>query len=919
MDPKTDRIIQVGAIRLEDGKVAGSFSSFVHTPRAVPVRIKRLTGISDADTRNAPPTRTVLQQLLSFIGGDFVVAHNAGFEQSFLEAEASRHGIALPELAYVDTVELARLACPDMHGHRLDALAQALGIPLPKHHDAMSDAETCGRLYAELCRMLGELGRDTVEIVLSVADEQWPLRPHVLSALASSGQRPFRPGVRLPGELEPLRASGALLPLDPVELARLLSVDGPLSSVFENYEYRHEQVQLLALVADAFNDGRHLLAEAGTGIGKSLAYLIPAARWAMDNSERVVVSTHTINLQEQLVRKDIPLLRAALGWDFQVGLLKGRTNYVCLRRYFDLVRSGVLAMDPTERRTLARLTAWLSRTQTGDRGEISLYGPGEAVFGRICAEVGACAASRCPYRDRCFVNAARKLAGASHIVIANHSLVFSDIAAKNKVLPQYSHIVFDEAHHLEDAATDHLGVNIRVAELFRIANEWTLPNPYAARVQRLPLSAEERAPLVDLLEQVSHRAKDSSRAIDDLAALLLGVLRLSAGGESSGRLCQRLVPGLLTDAECAALRTCAADAAQTLRRLAAELAAFSDLGTDDTMPDELLDICQQASFAAVSVEEFAAGTGTVLSEDGPGTVRWLEGDSAVPASLSLRAAPVDVSELLKDRVFETLRSVVMTSATLAVEGRFDYIKERLGLSGYAPARLIEEIIGSPFDFPRQALLCIPNDMPSVQKTPSPDMSRRITDFLYEVVSSIGGRTLVLFTSHRMLQEVYYALKPRSEAIDICVLAQGIDGGRTRLIEELRSSDRTVVLGSNSFWEGVDVPGNSLSCVVMVRLPFWPPTMPVVQARQENLERSGRSAFFGMSLPEAVIRFKQGFGRLVRTRTDKGAVIVIDQRLAPSGSNYGAKFLKSLPGPKMFIGSAVEIVDQVCEWLGDVPE
>ena len=918
-DPRTDRVIQVGAVKIEDGQVVARFSSFVASVRSIPVRVKRMTGITEADLAGAPAAHEVMQDLLGFIGDSPIVSHNASFEQGFIEAEASKAGIRLPELRYVDTVEFSRVACPDAHVHRLDSLASSLGIPQPKHHDALEDAQTCASLYLKLDEMARSLGGQTLELMLGIADEGWTLRAEIERALQGAEDRPFRPGRPAPQGVEPLQGTGEYRPLDTRELAGLLAAGGPLSSSFQNYEHRREQVQMMALVADALNDGKHLLVEAGTGTGKSLAYLIPCARWAIDNQDRIVVSTQTINLQEQLLTKDIPLMRQAFGWDFRVALLKGRANYVCLRRLYDVLHHGLLALDPEERRALARLVAWLSRTSTGDRGEVNIFGPAEAAFARIRAEQGACASLRCPYRDRCFVTTARKEAQAAHIIIANHSLVFSDIAAENKVLPAYSHIVFDEAHHLEDSATNHLGVSLPLGEMAVFASDWTLPNAFMARVQRLPLTDLERENLRKPLEDASHASLTVQQALSSLGRMLSGVLLASSSDESMNRLTLRLLPGTMSTGENEAVQIAAHDLTRGLKSAAAALGEFVSAASSDAMPDDLLDIAQQAAASAMTATECAGSVGEVLLEDDEDTVRWLEGDTdRLPVGLSLRSAPVNVSAILRDRVFDSLRSVIMTSATLSVEGRCDYLKERLGLDAYDETRLLEELVGSPFDFASQALLLVPDDMPPVQKTPLKDFSRRMTSLLAEIVASIGGRTLALFTSHKLLQEVYYSLKPFCEKNDICLLAQGIDGSRTRLIEELRSSDRTVVFGSSSFWEGVDVPGQSLSCVIMARLPFWPPNMPVVQARHESLARAGKSAFNAMALPQAVIRFKQGFGRLIRTKTDRGAVIIVDHRISPSGSNYGSKFLNSLPGPRLFTGPSKDVVAELCDFLGVSP-
>ncbi len=914
-DPMLDRIIQVGAVLFDTAEPLARFVTYVRYTSSLPVRIKRLTGITEQQLVDAPEIQHVIENLLGFIGKEPVIAHNASFEEGFLEAEAGRAGIRLPPIRFIDTVELSRLACPDLHNHRLDIMAQSLGIPLPQHHDAESDALTCGFLFSRLRDAMSKHGSQTLEMILSVADENWPLRSLIEQALQDSPRRRFVPGFS--GDIpEPLRGSGELVPVDVSSIVSLLESGNQISAAFEDYEYRQEQVQLLALVADCLNDGRHLLAEAGTGIGKSLAYLLPAARFAIDNDERVIVSTQTINLQEQLISKDIPLIKECLDWDLRASLLKGRANYVCLRRFEELLEHGLLTLGVQERRMLARIVSWLSSTSTGDRAEIHVYGAQEGLWSQLCARPGSCAGARCPYRERCFVNTSRKIAAASHIIVVNHSLVFSDISSQHKVIPTYSHIIFDEAHHLEDSATDHLGVNLVLSDVLSGIEEWQSRQQILSRIGREDVLPLERPLLDEYATRVSEASRNASRHLKDLVNVLEPVVMRAVSGSWTGRISRRLTSETVHLDEWDAIRQVATNALTALGLMSNGLAAMMEVLTDHAQEEHDFAFAQHSMSVGVFIDELRHALDTVLRQDDEDTVRWIEAHpSYMPGSITLRSAPVDVSTLLKDRLFECMRHVSMTSATLSVEASFAYVKQRLGLDDYGLDRLVEEIVGSPFDYHQQALLCIPNDMPLLHKSASKDVAARLADFLGELVREIGGRTLVLFTSHRLLQEVYHVLKPVAEAHDLCLLAQGIDGSRTRLIEELRSTERTVLMGSSSFWEGVDVAGDSLACVVMVRLPFWPPTMPVIEARQQKIEKSGRSAFYHLAVPQAVIRFKQGFGRLIRTKSDRGAVIVIDQRLAPGGSGYSQKFLDSLPGPRLFTGSSRDTISEVCQWLG----
>jgi DNA polymerase-3 subunit epsilon len=714
--------------------------------------------------------------------------------------------------------------------------------------------------------------------------------------------------------LEPTGSRGAPPSMDrPVqldldELERVLRTGGDIATQLDGFEDRSEQIEMLRAVAQAFNDSENLLVEAGTGIGKSLAYLLPAAHFAITNNCRVVVSTNTINLQDQLFHKELPSLKGATGLPLRYTVLKGRANYLCLRRWIALLHSEELA--PEERSLLIKTLLWLPHTRTGDRAELRLAAREEEAWTKICALADACSAQHCAYNraGRCFLARARRAAESSHLVVINHSLLLADLTTGSRALPEYAHLVIDEAHHLEDEATAQLGWRLGAREL-------------VARLERLGEAGP--SPAAGLVSQVVELLRKSSwqgeqPALDRLRAELAYVVAdLRDELPTFFGLLSRFVldHGQRSDGGAMTVRLSAASRAQPAwsnveiawddhnRRLLRLLRAMSELSravesADDRSDEwEALtgDLALQAAFWDVARQHLCIA----LTGSDPTTVAWLSlGRSD---EVHVNAAPLHVADRLRTGLFEDKQCVILTSATLTTEQSFDYVRERLGLED---AR--ELMLGSPFDYRRAALLLLPSDIPEPN---SPGYQRSVEGTIFEIITALEGRTLVLFTSYSQLRATYEALKEPLERRQIVLLGQRMDGAsRARLLESFKAGHRVALMGTTSFWEGIDVVGEALSCLVIARLPFTIPSDPVFQARSEAFE----DPFGQYAVPQAVLRFRQGFGRLIRSRADRGVVVVLDRRLR--GRTYGRAFLNSLPGCDVREGPAKEAATAAREWL-----
>ncbi|HWJ02355.1 MAG TPA: helicase C-terminal domain-containing protein, partial [Verrucomicrobiae bacterium] len=895
-----DEIIEIGAVKILEGKLAGSFQTLVKPCRPVNLAIQRLTGISNSELEGQPGIIEVLPDLLEFIGDLPIAAHNAGFDRGFLTAALGRpFGVA-----WLDTLELARIAFPLAPNHRLSGLAQHLCLGGGVFHRALADAESAAQLLLRcldkmgawdlaLVRQVGLLLREnsggTADLIRQLEKDLTRKFPDRLirESVICLAKEEMDTGLFARRE-EKQRAE---LP-EAGEIARLLGPQGPFAAQTSNYRHRVGQLQMLERVIDAFATDDHLVVEAGTGTGKSLAYAVPAVWWAVAKQEKVVIATHTINLQEQLWEKDIPLLRKFLPVEFSAALVKGRGNYLCLRKWQGLW-SDLDSLSHEVRHDVAQILTWLSETQSGDRAELNLAYRGQELWNRFAADSESCLGPRCRFCNRgCFVMRARRKAENADILIVNHSLLLSDIKTENKVLPAYNYVIIDEAHHLEDSATDHLGAEINASGLEHLCRalqrsgnppgllghlKVRLPGLVGklgeANYERLEQAVQEGQTVLTIVRE---GAKDF---FDGLAALVR-----SHGSAEGGTMQFRLKKELAAHPDWPNLCVTRENLSIRLEQMADILKGIN-AGLEDPEDEDLAGLIRDVDSLGAQCRSIAATASELMDLSLENQVVWIELDER---NCRLKSAPVEVGPLLREMLFDKVKAGVLTSATLAVNDSFEHFLARIGLDRRTTVLQVE----SPFHYEEQALLCIPRDLPDPVKADEQGYIGGISTLLVDLVRTVQGRTLVLFTSHKILREVHYQIKPYLEAEDIQVLGHNLDGNRGKLVEEFKANPRTVLLGASSFWEGVDIQGEALSCVVIVKLPFMPPTMPTVEARLEELARQKKDGFRHFSIPQAVIRLKQGFGRLIRTEADRGVVVILDNRVLDK--SYGRKFLNSLP-------------------------
>jgi DNA polymerase-3 subunit epsilon/ATP-dependent DNA helicase DinG len=651
------------------------------------------------------------------------------------------------------------------------------------------------------------------------------------------------------------------------------------------------------------------MVEAGTGVGKSFAYLIPAALFAMQNNTRVVVSTNTINLQDQLVKKDLPDLRAALGIDLRAAVLKGRANYLCPRRLQYMRTHGPANED--ELRVLAKILVWQLQSHSGDRNEINLTGPSEReVWSRLSAEDDNCTNETCLGRmgGICPFYRAKQAAQSAHVLIVNHALLLSDIATGSKVLPEYSYVIVDEAHHMEAATTNALSFRITQFDFERMTRE--VGGSSAGVLGRLLTEAREGLRPADfgILQQKVKRATDQAFRLEQLVKQFFMVLGEFTAQQREGQPASiyawqlRIIPAIRTLQPWEEVEMMWGEADETMVLLLKTLGElYKDIASLYSDGHENLEeVMSTLSSLIRRMTETEAAANGLISKPGADQIYWVEvnprGDR-----LALNAAPLRVGPLVQKYLWHEKACVVLTSATMTAHGEFQYVRNTLSAD-----EADELTLGSPFDYESSTLLYIANDIPEPN---APGYQQALDRGLVQLARATGGRMLVLFTSYTALKKTSQAITPALARDEIIVFEQGEGASPNALLESFRSTERAVLLGTRAFWEGVDVPGEALSVVVLTKLPFDVPSDPLIAARSELYE----DAFNEYYLPEAILKFRQGFGRLIRSASDRGVVAIFDRRVLTKA--YGRLFLESLPQCTTRQGVMSALPPMAAQWLG----
>ena len=914
-----DEIIEIAAVRFAAGKVAERFVSLVKPRGKVPKFIQHLTHITPAELEDAPEIKEVLHKLKDFVGKDILVGHNVGFDTGFIN-----HNLALigefPLLnTSWDTVELSRIYLPFVANHKLGTMVREFDIPLENAHRADADAVAAGELLIVLAEHITKHYSMVVNarILSYLKMAQMPSgsfleelirfqRQHAISAPPSAKlESPYFNVIdnTLPAAQNP-------------KLDAVFSEKGLFAQHFPNFEYRAGQLQMAEAVSEAFTREEHLVVEAGTGVGKSFAYLVPSLEFAQRNKARVVVSTNTKNLQEQLFYKDLPQLAKILPISFKAVLIKGRENYICERRWEELLSQSSKELSTWDAEALLYLYIWKLHTKTGDISENSSFDRSRFSISwrKVCSDRYLCGSRKCPHYRSCHVMSLRREIENASVVVANHALLLADMRMENSTLGEYKYLVIDEAHNLMASASKHLGFSVSYADVSILFNQIasTSRRRRADFISSLEKALEKSALSEQKKEQCKFLAQRLGDLINDSRQLATDVFNLAGAKCDAANSYNKLRIKNVAEAPeiyeplgrfCLAFKEIL-KAAVALENVVSSLEAKQMPAYDQHL--------EAVSAYVMRLSEMEGVLLNVHNPDLDNYALWIENlnrpDRNQPSSM-LNYAPIEVNTFLQSMLYKKIPSIVFTSATLALRGSFKYFLAQSGLNLLEEKQVVCRIVDSPFDYDTQSKLLITSFLPEPKDR---FFHSQAIACLKQVLNTTDVGTMALFTAYRDLDAAYDEISDDMFYAKRPFFAQGKGGSRSSILEEFKKAKNAVLLGTSSFWEGVDVQGESLSLLILYKIPFQVPSEPLVEAYIDKLEREQKDSFMHYMLPNALLKLRQGFGRLIRSKTDRGIVLIMDSRV--SRKRYGSYFKEILPGKHVELRDELQLITEITRFF-----
>jgi ATP-dependent DNA helicase DinG len=913
---KGDRIIQFAAVVIENGKITETFSSLINPNQPIPIFIEELTGLNDGMVQNAPHFSEIAPKVMSLLKDAYFVAHNVLFDLSFLQEELIQSGYEGFFGSILDTVELARILYPTSDGYKLSDLAMQENLQHDRPHQADSDAQVTAELLLIFLKRAARLPRNTLSQLAHLAgglksDLQQLFDELLIEKLKEAEKSPVSfenfNGLMI-RKCEQAINDGMVkyeyeYPSAHHEKAEIFKGSFPSSKI------RNGQLDMMDEVYEAFRTEKHCLIEAGTGVGKSLGYLLPAAYFSKQTGEQIIISTFTIQLQEQLIRKEVPLLEKLAPFSIKIVLLKGKDHYLSLEKFAQTLLDENDNYDTTL--TKMQVLVWLLETETGDKDELNLSSGGQIFWNKIKSEPMSYAQKE-SNKEKDFYFRAKSNALNADIIITNHSLLLSDLKAKNSLLPPYNYVILDEGHHFEKAAAHFLGQSLDYMNVRLLLGQIGNYEQKQLFYQLEKLMEAVKANMEIHTFELNHLVLDLIYEMDEFFKLVsFYAQKNSPGKQSIHRIRVRLSHQFSTKE----LTALAHSAERFIFLLGDVHTALNERLTaikkiNSVLNSDQIFLIEEVQAVLAEMAELKENIKNLMNADRD-FVKWVETDVRVPQNItSITGQPAAVADYLQKDFFQKKKSVVITSATLTVNHSFQFIKKELGLTHFPSSELM---IPSPFDYRSQVELLIPDDLPDVKAVSVDDYVVAITEHIITIAEATKGRMLLLFTSHEMLRKTYELIKESGFLSDFAIIAQGItSGSQTRLTRNFQRYEKAILLGTSSFWEGVDIPGEDLTCLIIVRLPFSPPDDPFTEAKCDYVKNQGGNAFSDYSLPEAVLRFKQGFGRLIRTEKDRGIIVVFDKRIITT--KYGKAFLQSIPEVRVRNGTIDQLVEFIHEWI-----
>ena len=901
IDPKSSDIIEVAMIRYEKGKEVDRYKDLIKVDYELPEIITVITGITDEMIkRSGKEKKGVLEKVEKMVKGAYVVGHNIGFDHAFLK----HNKVKMDILGLIDTIPLAQVMLPNAASYSLESLTDDLGISHKDRHRAMGDVEATLSLFNHLFKSVNELPKKLVEEINKLAEKaNW-----TASVFFEEVNGKIEDGIR-ESRLRNDKVSDPSIPKKPLPISEIFGEGGVLHKCMETYEPRPQQVEMADNVLNAFEQGYHLICEAPTGVGKSLAYLASAAYIAISNKSKVVISTNTINLQQQLFEKDIPLLNelykeATNASGPRVAILKGRSHYLCLRRLAEFKRHPRFTAE--EIILLIKILIWQYKD---DGSDIFLTRPETLIWDfELCADQKYCTPSKCKAYGKCYLQEAREKAEEADIIIVNHALLCSDLASGSHLLPDYNYLIIDEAHHFEETATNQFGLEVKQENLAIPIK--AIRNHLEDLERRFGGTLFINNKAFDQINPILDEVPELQQSIDNFFNVV--ALFVNRNVPDSGYIENLLVDKIVTATEeWVNIGESLDDVGEkltgwiTILRKFADALQMTENDEQDNFSDELMQEIGILSEQLAHLNDFFNE-----EHEGKKWIRWISSD--LHGVVTIHLAPLMVGPYLKETLYDEKKSIILTSATLGVkltDGEnenhpFTYIRQMLGLDD----KFEEIILDSPFDFEKQVYVITPSDLQPVQ---SKNSITQVSEFMKNLIKAVGGGILGLFTAHNALENVYLNLMHELTSADCKVLAQRLSGGRAKIFKAYMNDPKhSALLGTASFWEGVDLSGSALTTLVIHKIPFDVPSDPIYKVRSQMFN----NGFMEYSVPRAVLKFRQGFGRLIRSTKDYGVMICLDDRLQKK--DYGKMFLNALPSGVVIERLPIaETPAKVKEWLG----
>ncbi|MFD0051637.1 ATP-dependent DNA helicase DinG [Actinomycetes bacterium NPDC127524] len=907
---KGDRIIQFAAVIIEDDNIVDEYSTYIRPEQSISLFIEELTGIDNDMVEDAPVFEEVAGKIFSILEDSVFVAHNVLFDLSFLKEEMVRSGYEPFYGSAIDTVELAKILKPTSDGYKLNQLAREENLEHERPHRADSDAYVTALLLLEFKKKLKSLPVMTLK---QLYKHSFSLKSEISEMIDECLNFKLAQPEKHNPDLETFRGL-AFRKIDGESHAESEIPDYPMNEqekmkliahAFPLFEKRNGQLNMMDNIYQSFQSSRHCIIEAGTGIGKSLGYLLPAAYFAKSRRKNIIVSTYTLQLQEQLLHKELPQLKKILPFPIHAVLLKGRGNYLSLAKFERSLRQK----DDNYETALTKMQilVWLTETETGDRDELHLTSGGQLFWERLQSDEFTYQGLQLPWQKRDFYTRARAIAEKADIIITNHSFLMADLISKNSGVAGDGYLILDEAHHFEKAASRHLGRRLDYITVKTMLNRLGTYEQKQLFYKIEKMASKRRKTDLPLIKSFNAHISDFFYEFEQLFYFLARQAeKLTKNGSTD-----RLPIDSNENWKQASFLT--ERLIQNLNSVMLELENRINLVKNSENPagKNSLFYLNDAEVLLKGIEDIKQTLHEFFIKRNEDSIYWLDYTKAGPhQGISLSSQPISGSKILWDDYFSRQQSVIMTSATLSVKQSFAFFKAQLGIED---KQILAVSYPSPFNYKEKVKILVPSAMPDVASCSKDEFAEAAAHSIIHAAKAAKGRMMVLFTSHDMLRNVYQKVKDSGSLQEFTLFAQGISGGsKMKLIRNFQTFDKALLFGTTSLWEGVDIPGESLSCLAIVRLPFSPPDEPVTAARCALLEKRGINAFSAYSLPQAILRFRQGFGRLIRTSTDRGILLILDKRVMTS--RYGREFKQSLPPAEWLEVTQEEMIGTIENWI-----